>query len=271
MTALDTADDTADYADVNGAMIYYQDRGAGIPVVLIHGGFTSSARWAPVIPLLGDGIRAITPDSRAHGRSDNPSGELSYTQLADDVATLIDVLALDRPIVGGYSDGGQVTLEFGARHPRVAAGLIVGAAYPEYVASGLRDLIAAFIGADADGRPDLTVIDEHLGEYAPIAKSRHPGGEAQWRSLIHQCARMWLDYTGLTEAQVRGIETPTLVYTGDRDELDPLDLMIKLYRNLPNAELAVCPAADHFAVLSDRPDQFAAAIRDFAFRRGVRP
>jgi hypothetical protein len=32
---------------------------------------------------------------------------------------------------------------------------------------------------------------------------------------------MWLDYTGLTEAQVRGIETPTLVYTGDRDELDP--------------------------------------------------
>jgi pimeloyl-ACP methyl ester carboxylesterase len=271
MTALDTADDTADYADVNGATIYYQDRGAGIPVVLIHGGFTSSARWAPVIPLLGDGIRAITPDSRAHGRSDNPSGELSYTQLADDVAALIDVLALDRPIVGGYSDGGQVTLEFGTRHPRVAAGLIVGAAYPEYVASGLRDLNAAFIGADADGRPDLTVIDEHLGEYAPIAKSRHPGGEAQWRSLIQQSARMWLDYTGLTEAQVRGIETPTLVYTGDRDELDPLDLMIKLYRMLPNAELAVCPAANHFAVLSDRQDQFAAAIRDFALRRGVRP
>ena len=39
-----TALDTADYAGVNGATIYYQDRGAGIPVVLIHGGFTSSAR-----------------------------------------------------------------------------------------------------------------------------------------------------------------------------------------------------------------------------------
>jgi pimeloyl-ACP methyl ester carboxylesterase len=139
------------------------------------------------------------------------------------------------------------------------------------VASGLRDLNAAFIGADADGRPDPAVIDEHLGEYAPSAKSRHPGGGAQWRSLIQQCARMWLDYTGLTEAQIRSIETPTLVYTGDRDELIPLDLMIKLYRMLPNVELAVCPAADHFAVLSDRQDQYAAAIRDFTLRRGVRP
>jgi pimeloyl-ACP methyl ester carboxylesterase len=44
MTALDTAVDTGHYAGVNGATTYYDDRGAGIPVVLIHGGFTSSAR-----------------------------------------------------------------------------------------------------------------------------------------------------------------------------------------------------------------------------------
>jgi pimeloyl-ACP methyl ester carboxylesterase len=66
-------------------------------------------------------VTATVIARRQQRGTDNPSGELSYTQLADDMAALIDLLALDRPIVGGYSDGGQVTLEFGARHPGVAA------------------------------------------------------------------------------------------------------------------------------------------------------
>jgi pimeloyl-ACP methyl ester carboxylesterase len=59
---------------------------------------------------------------------------------------------------------------------------------------------------------------------------------------------------------------PTLVFAGDRDEMLLLDLVVTLYRMLPNAELAVCPQADHFAVLSNRQGAFAAAVRDFALR-----
>jgi pimeloyl-ACP methyl ester carboxylesterase len=189
---------TGSYLDLNGAKIHYEEQGSGIPIVLVHGGFTSSARWAPTVPSLADAFRVITPDSRGHGNSDNPSGELSYPQLADDVAALIAELGLVRPIVGGYSDGGQVTLEFGVRHPGVARGLVVGAAYPDFARSGIRDINAAFIGADAAGNPDLGVLDANLGSYAAAARSRHPGGEAQWRALVEQSARMWLDYPGLT-------------------------------------------------------------------------
>jgi pimeloyl-ACP methyl ester carboxylesterase len=257
---------TGSYLDLNGAKIYYEEQGSGIPIVLVHGGFTSSARWAPTVPSLADAFRVITPDSRGHGNSDNPSGELSYPQLADDVAALIAELGLVRPIVGGYSDGGQVTLEFGVRHPGVARGLVVGAAYPDFARSGIRDINAAFIGADAAGNPDLGVLDANLGSYAAAARSRHPGGEAQWRALVEQSARMWLDYPGLTPTQIGTIDMPTLVFAGDRDEMLSLDLVVTLYRMLPNAELAVCPQADHFAVLSNRQDAFAAAVRDFALR-----
>jgi pimeloyl-ACP methyl ester carboxylesterase len=70
------------------------EHGAGAPLLLIHGGFVSSAMWEPLLPDLIDGFRVITPDNRSHGRSTNPSGRLSYGQMADDVAALIAALEL---------------------------------------------------------------------------------------------------------------------------------------------------------------------------------
>ena len=78
--------------EVNGATLYYGDQGAGTPLVLVHGGLMSSAMWMPFVAELADGFRVITPDSRGHGRSTNPSGQLSYRQMADDVAGLITAL-----------------------------------------------------------------------------------------------------------------------------------------------------------------------------------
>ena len=74
-----------------------------------------------MLPELVDRFRVIVPDSRGHGRSTNESGALSYALLADDIAALIAALELDRPVVGGYSDGGQVALELAVRHPEAAA------------------------------------------------------------------------------------------------------------------------------------------------------
>jgi pimeloyl-ACP methyl ester carboxylesterase len=255
--------------EVNGATLYYEERGDGTPVVLIHGGFVSSAMWEPLLPFLSDGFRLITPDSRGHGRSTNPSGELSYAQIADDVTALIAALGLVRPVVGGYSDGGQVALEIGARHPEAAGALIVGAAYPDFEAAGLREVMKAILGADDAGIPDLAQVEATLGDFADVVKSWHPGGDPQWRALVLQTAPMWLEYEGLTPEDVRRIEAPALVFTGDRDDLLPLDLMVSLYRALPNAELGVCPHADHLAPITpERAVIFAGMIEDFAARHG---
>jgi pimeloyl-ACP methyl ester carboxylesterase len=258
---------------VNGATLYHEEHGTGEPLVLIHGGPASSAMWEPLLPTLVDGFRVITPDSRGHGRSTNPDGRLSYAQLADDVAALITALGLEKPVVGGYSDGGQVALELAARHPEAASALIVGAAYPEFATSGLRDAHRTLLGADDAGVPDLAKLEANLGDYAGLIKSWHPGGDEQWQTLVRQSARMWLEYQGLTHGDLRRIQAPTLVFAGDRDELYPLDLLLALYRALPNAELAVCPHADHVTpVTPEGAGRFAAAIREFAERhRGHTP
>jgi pimeloyl-ACP methyl ester carboxylesterase len=253
--------------DANGATLYYEEHGAGEPLVLIHGGLASGAMWEPHLPHLIDRFRVITPDSRGHGRSTNPGGALSYAQLADDIAALIAALGLDRPVVGGYSDGGQVALELGARYPHVAGALVVGAAYPDHATTGLREASRAFLGADDAGVPDLEQLDVHLGEFADLIKSWHPGGDAQWQTLVRQTAPMWLDYAGIAPNELRRIEVPTLVFAGDRDEMYSLDLMVSRYRALANAELAVCPRADHFAPATpEGAGRFAAAIREFSER-----
>jgi pimeloyl-ACP methyl ester carboxylesterase len=251
--------------DVNGAALYYEEHGDGEPVILIHGGLSSRSSWDPVVPELADRFRVITPDSRGHGRSTNPAGELSYPLIADDIAGLIAALGLQRPVVAGWSDGGQVTLELGARHPRAAGALIVGAAYPDFEA-GLRDAHGGLLGAYDAGAPDLDHLDAELGEFAEEIKALHPGGAEQWRRLVRQTAPMWLDYEGLEPDELGAIQTPVLVLAGDRDELIPLDRSVSLYRALPDAELAVCPRLSHDGPTPERAPILASLIRDFARR-----
>jgi pimeloyl-ACP methyl ester carboxylesterase len=254
--------------EVNGATIYYEEHGQGTPLVLIHGGLCSIASWAALMPHLTDDFRVIALDSRGHGRSTNPGGELSYPLLADDVAALIAALGLERPLVGGWSDGGQVAVEVGARHPGVAGSLLIGAAYPDFMTTGLDAANRQLLGADEAGTPDIAQLEVHLGDFVGVIKSWHPGGEAQWRALVAQTAHMYLTYPGLTPEDLGRIDTPALVLTGDRDEFISLDLSVRLYRALPKAELAVCPGADHFSpLIPERAGLFAATIRDFAGRQ----
>jgi pimeloyl-ACP methyl ester carboxylesterase len=91
--------------DVNGAALYYEEHGDGAPLILIHGGLASSSQWQPVVPELAESCRVIQPDSRGHGRSTNPAGELSYARIADDIAALIAALGLERPMVGAGATG----------------------------------------------------------------------------------------------------------------------------------------------------------------------
>jgi pimeloyl-ACP methyl ester carboxylesterase len=78
---------------------------------------------------------------------------------------------------------------------------------------------------------------------------------------------MWLDYPGLSPDELQAITTLTLVLIGDRDESFTLDLKVQLFRNLPNAELAVCPQANHIGpLIPERAEVFASMIRDFINR-----
>jgi pimeloyl-ACP methyl ester carboxylesterase len=264
MTASTSA--TGRQVEVNGASLHVEDQGTGDPILLVQPGLVSSAIYAGIIPLLTSHYRVITFDSRGHGQSTNPGGKLSYELIADDTAALIDALGLDRPVVGGWSDGGQVALEFGLRHPGRARGLIVGGASLEVAGEAAKAQMRAMMGIDENGKVDLDTFSNGIGAMMlPMMRQFHTRGEEHWQTVLQQSATMWMSYDGMSQEEVEQIATPCLIAVGDRDELITLDEVVKLYRWLPDAELAIMPGTAHMRALHD-PALFAAAILDFLQR-----
>ncbi len=252
------------YVEVNGVTLYVEEQGAGVPLLLLHGGLGSGRDWDNLIPQLAADFRVVSVDVRGHGRSSNPSGSLTYPLIAEDFARLIDVLGLARPFVAGWSDGGQHALQIGSRYPDLARGLLVGAA-DFRVSAESRQWVREFFGIDDRAQPDLTTLDSNLGDSAPRYHAKHPGGPEQWRRVVEQTARLWLDYEGMSDVEFGRIQAPTLVMVGDRDEDVPVEDAVAMYRAIPCAELAVCPNANHF-IPWRHPDWLVGTMRAFMAR-----
>ena len=264
MTANATA--AGRHVEINGAGLYVEEQGQGDPLVLVQPGLVSSAAYAGVVPLLAEHYRVITFDTRGHGRSTNPSGALSYELITEDTAALIETLGLERPFVGGWSDGGQVALEIGVRHPTLARALIIGAASLELHSEASREMARAFLQVSSDGTVDFEAFAAGPGQtLLPMLRQFHPHSEEHWQSVIQRSASMWLTYAGLTREQVGAIDTPSLILQGDRDDLIPVEGALTLYRWLPNAELAILPGADHMRPIFD-PATFTRLVVDFLQR-----
>ena len=97
---------------------------AGAPFVLVHGLASNARLWDGVADALAARGHAVaTVDLRGHGRSSKPDGPYDMATVADDVATVVEALGFERPVVAGQSWGGNVVLELGARRPELVRGI----------------------------------------------------------------------------------------------------------------------------------------------------
>jgi pimeloyl-ACP methyl ester carboxylesterase len=100
--------------------------GKGQPFVLLHGLASNAQTWGAIARYLAAAGHAVyAVDQRGHGHSDKPDEGYDFATVTEDLALLCDKLALTRPIVAGQSWGGNVVLEFGARYPDRAEGLVM--------------------------------------------------------------------------------------------------------------------------------------------------
>ena len=105
--------------------------------MLLHGGLVSTSDEFAATPIsyaghmerLARTFRVIAPDTRGSGGTRHPGGAASATLLCDDVAGLIEAMALDRPLVAGFSEGGLTTLLLGIRHPDLVDAIVSDAGY----------------------------------------------------------------------------------------------------------------------------------------------
>ncbi len=102
-------------ASVSTTQLAYDDRGSGVPVLLLPGLTFDRTAWSPIIERLGGGVRTIAIDLPAHGESGGRP--CSVWEAAALVHELVRELGLERPVVVGHSMAGAIALSYGAAYP----------------------------------------------------------------------------------------------------------------------------------------------------------
>ena len=155
---------------VNDVSLHYEEHGAGVPILCIHGAGSSGAVWGDAARELGQHGRVIVYDRRGSHRSERPEPYATdLGQQADDAAALLDALDAAPAIVIGRSYGGEVAIELALRHPDRIRALAVLESGESLTESGRRWLaalgerVAAAAGHDV-GTVGEVVLREVLGD-----------------------------------------------------------------------------------------------------------
>ena len=112
------------WVERGGVRLFAVEEGSGSVVMMLHGGMANHLAALPLIAPLSERYRIVAPDLRGSGTS-WCGATLTFDELADDVALLLDRIGADRAVVGGVSSGSGVALRFALRHPGRLRGLVL--------------------------------------------------------------------------------------------------------------------------------------------------
>jgi pimeloyl-ACP methyl ester carboxylesterase len=265
---------TSGSAAVNGHELHFEVQGEGDPLVLVMGiGYDSSIWKLHQADALARHFRVVMFDNRDSGCSSRATGPYTIADMADDVAGLLDTLAIERAHLLGLSMGSMIGQEFALRHPDRLDRLVL-------CGSGAAPARSAFdpIGIwnwvktqDATGEAfaaqqfvwlfssrflrDEMAVQQVM---ALLASNPHPvDADAYARQAQAYQRHDVLD-------RLPGIAAPTLVVTGEQDLLTPPWISAEVARAIPGARLEIIPGegASHLVML-ERPEEFNRLVTTF--------
>ena len=232
--------------------MWYDERGDGDPLVLLHpgGAGVDSRALDPNLEALSRRFRTYAPEQRAHGHTPDVDGPVSYQDMAQDTIMFIDKV-IGRPVhLFGCSDGAVVALMVALGRPALVRRLV---------------FVAGVFHRDGW---EAGILDEEAPEafrrsYGAVS----PDGAGHYDEVVAKLAAMHDREPALTPRELSTIACRTLVMTGDDDEVR-LEHAVGMYRALPAGELAVVPGTSH-GLLVEKPDLCHLLITDFLTRDPV--
>jgi pimeloyl-ACP methyl ester carboxylesterase len=243
--------------------IYYEETGAGRPVVFIHCPALSHIYWRPVMDRLGGLCRCIAIDLRGHGRSGLGETPWTFADICRDLSLLTRGLGLEEPVLVGYSAGGSIALMAASEDPDLYGGVVAVSAFSECCTWTMKAKVGlglAGVGLGLVGMIGPNIISTNSANkahmQAMLPDARHVSPVAL-RSYLTETLRVnFTDRLGT-------IRAPVLLVGGTRD-----DWMHGYYRilmqKLPAARAIFYPGVDH-RVPTRRPDDFADTITAFLY------
>ena len=206
------------FVDVGGVKLFCKKTGQGDPILLLHGNGEDHRIFDVLAPQLAEHFTVYAVDSRGHGRS-TPVKYYDYTQMAQDIVRMTEVLGIEHPMLYGFSDGGIIGLLIAIHHPGLLKKLVISGANcnPGGLTKFCRAAIRGAFLVSHDPRQELMLTQPNI-----------------------------------SAEQLRSITVPTMVLAGERDAVRTAHTEA-LAKTIPGAKLQILPGQNHssYVVHSD--------------------
>jgi 3-oxoadipate enol-lactonase len=264
---------------VSGIEIGCEDRGAGLPVVLVHGFPLDRAMWDAQIEALARDFRVIAPDLRGFGKSTLAAADVDegvgMDRYADDVLAALNGLGVGEPVVlVGFSMGGYAAWQIAIHHPERLRGLVLcdtrAVGDTEDAAAGRLKMAQAVLDAESP-EPALAMLPKLL---AAETQEQRPDVVAAVKAMILRqspqaiaAAQRGMARREDVRDELNNIRCPCLGIVGTADVISPPKEMGEIVGTLPDAKLVEVPGG-HMTPM-ENPEAVTEAIRKFALSRSA--
>jgi 3-oxoadipate enol-lactonase len=256
------------FVENHGVNIYWDEQGAGPPLLLIMGLGYPSCMWHRMRPNLAIRYRTIALDNRGVGQSDVPLGPYPIALMASDAAAVLEAAGVKRAHTIGVSMGGMIAQEFVLQYPDRVQSLVLGCTAPGgsqavKAEPGARDLLMARSEMTPDQAMEASVPyiyasstpRARIEEDFALRRKCFPSPRGYMAQL--QGILSWEAYSRLS-----AIQAPTLVIHGESDRLVPSANSRLIADRIPGAKLLILLQASHIFT-TDQPEASLDAIFDF--------
>jgi 2-(acetamidomethylene)succinate hydrolase len=253
-----------------GVELAFRVRGAGPPVVLLHGTSANHAVWEPVGDLLADRATVVALDQRGHGRSDKPDHGYAGDDFVTDVVAVLDALGIDRALVAGHSLGGRNAWLAASRYPERVSGAVV-VDYTPYVESAVLDELAVRVAGGFRAFADVAEIEAYLAARYPrivpgaIARRARwgyrPTADGRWAPLASPAAMAQLidGFRTPYDDEFRSVASAMTHLRGNASAIVSEGSWERAQQDRPDDRWVDVATADHY-IPEEHPDIVAAEI-----------
>jgi len=205
--------DSSGYVAANGVDYWFEIRGKGEPLVLLHGGLMSTEGFGPTLTKLAETRRVIGVDLQGHGRTALGTRPIDPVDIGRDIAVVVQRLGLRQVDVMGYSFGGAVAMHLAAQNPALVRRLVLvsmpyaqNGFFPEMLPQQ-----AAVSAAAAEAMKEMPIYKA----YAAIAP--RPQDFPKLLDAMGEYMRRSYDWSAI----VRQLSMPVMLVYGDADMIRP--------------------------------------------------
>lgn len=252
----------------DGIRFYAYERGAGFPILMVHGMWCDHQAFDDVVTGLGGGYRTVCPDLRGHGRSETPARDWTVVDLAHDLARTLDTLEIDAAVVAGHSLGGMAALQMALRYPDRLRGLVLLSTSAEAEKPERRSQLGLLaLTINMWGMNNWLAGRVANGFFSAAFARRFPAKVKAWRKDV-----LAMDKRALLQAleavqdrpsvwdRLEDIAMPALVMGTREDPIADPARTAAMARRLRKAELVMLPGGGH-ALPMEHPRELTQALR----------